>query len=404
MPENPAGFGQPDADPDEIPTEPTSPPAAGAAAAADQAAAGGSGSAGAPGSGRPVESPNAEAGAAGSGEGREDGTAPDAGSPQAAGSPETAGSPEATGPDTAGSPDRGATRADTASPSLTDSGADATGRRTSRQRRSPAADETAFLELIARFDQEPPPGERLWPAAEDVDEPRRPSVIIIRPAGRQPDGMPPDGRHLAGDDTDPGTERTEPASPLGRSPDGATPVDLDGSSKDRPNAGLTGSDRTSTDRTGTDRTGAGNAGTGRQGGGRGEAGADDEADRAGNSRGRDNRSPLDGIAGLDAAVRAAFGTAGRDAPEYPGADDDDHYVPPPPPPVPKLRPVTRWALGSIALGVAILVVPALIGLNHSRSQDVAGVLLILGGVGTLVARMGDRPPTDFDGPDDGAVV
>ncbi|MCK9928727.1 hypothetical protein MXD62_16350 [Frankia sp. Mgl5] len=377
MPENPAGFGQPDADPDEIPTEPTSPPATGAAAAADQAAAGGSGSAGAPGSGRPVESPNAEAGAAGSGEGREDGTAPDAGSPQAAGSPDTAGSPEATGPDAAGSPDRGATRADTASPSLTDSGADAAGRRTPRERRSPAADEAAFLELIARFDQEPPPGERLWPAAEDIDEPRRPSVIIIRPAGRQPDGMPPDGRHLAGDDTDPGTERTEPASPLGRGTDGAAPVDLDGSSEDRPNAG-----------------------TGRQG----EAGADDEADRAGNSRGRDNRSPLDGIAGLDAAVRAAFGTAGRDAPEYPGADDGDHYVPPPPPPVPKLRPVTRWALGSIALGVAILVVPTLIGLNQSRSQDVAGVLLILGGVGTLVARMGDRPPTDFDGPDDGAVV
>ncbi|ABW11265.1 conserved hypothetical protein [Parafrankia sp. EAN1pec] len=399
MPENPAGFGQPDADPDEIPTEPTSPPAAGAAAAADQAAAGGSGSAGAPGSGRPVESPNAEAGAAGSGEGREDGTAPDAGSPQAAGSPDTAGSPEATGPDTAGSPDRGATRADTASPSLTDSGADGAGRRTPRERRSPAADEAAFLELIARFDQEPPPGERLWPAAEDVDEPRRPSVIIIRPAGRQPDGMPPDGRHLAGDDTDPGTERTEPPSPLGRGTDGAAPVDLDGTGADHPNADLTGADPA-----GTDHTGAGKAGTGRQGGGRGEAGADDEADRAGNSRGRDNRSPLDGIAGLDAAVRAAFGTAGRDAPEYPGADDDDHYVPPPPPPVPKLRPVTRWALGSIALGVAILVVPTLIGLNHSRSQDVAGVLLILGGVGTLVARMGDRPPTDFDGPDDGAVV
>ncbi|WP_051105595.1 hypothetical protein [Parafrankia discariae] len=372
MPENPAGFGQPDADPDEIPTEPTSPPAAGAAGEPGQA--GGSGAVGASASGRPAEpskaeppraeAPSAEAGAAGPGEAREDRTEPDTGPPRTAGSTDTAGAPGRAG----------------------------AGQRSPGERRSPAADEAAFLELIARFDQEPPTGERLWPAAEDVDEPRRPSVIIVRPAGRQPDGMPPDGRHLA----DPDAERTDPPTPPGTGAADAAPADLDGTGPDR-----AGSDPADTDRTGA---GAGDAGTDhRRSTDRDEAAAADEADRARHGRGRDSRSRLDGIAGLDAAVRAAFGTAGRDTPDYPGADDD-HYVPPPPPPVPKLRPVTRWALGSIALGVAILVVPTLIGLNQSRSQDVAGVLLILGGVGTLVARMGDRPPTDFDGPDDGAVV
>jgi hypothetical protein len=54
--------------------------------------------------------------------------------------------------------------------------------------------------------------------------------------------------------------------------------------------------------------------------------------------------------------------------------------------------------------VAILLVPAMLGLGRDGPQDVVGVLLILGGVGTLVARMGERPPTGADGPDDGAIV
>jgi hypothetical protein len=91
-------------------------------------------------------------------------------------------------------------------------------------------------------------------------------------------------------------------------------------------------------------------------------------------------------------------------PDGPGAFDEDHYTPPPPPPVPRMRPVTRWALGSIALGVAILFAPAMFGFERDGSNDVVGVFLILGGVGTLVARMGERRPTGADGPDDGAVV
>jgi hypothetical protein len=69
-----------------------------------------------------------------------------------------------------------------------------------------------------------------------------------------------------------------------------------------------------------------------------------------------------------------------------------------------MQPVTRWALGCIVLGVAVLFVPAMFGFGREGPTDIVGVFLVLGGVGTLVARMGERRPTDTDGPDDGAVV
>ncbi|MCK9921288.1 hypothetical protein MXD61_05125 [Frankia sp. AgPm24] len=185
--------------------------------------------------------------------------------------------------------------------------------------RSQDADDAVFRELIARFDDEPTT--RTWPSQEDVADPRRPTIIILRPPF-EPDTP-----------ADP-ADQTEPGAAQAGLPPGVRPHQLRGD--------------------------------------------DDE------------------IVVID---------LGADSAETGSPDgDDDHYVPPPPPPLPRIRPVTRWAIGSIALGVVFLMVPSLIGFNQSRSQDVAGVLLILGGVGTLVARMGDRPPTDPDGPDDGAVL
>ncbi|WP_052710667.1 DUF308 domain-containing protein [Pseudofrankia sp. DC12] len=87
-------------------------------------------------------------------------------------------------------------------------------------------------------------------------------------------------------------------------------------------------------------------------------------------------------------------------------EEDDHYVPPPPPRAPWPRPLTWVAIAAIVLGVVVLAVPALVAqATSSSTQEVLGVLLILGGVGGLVARMGERPPTDDDNwPDDGAVL
>lgn len=84
--------------------------------------------------------------------------------------------------------------------------------------------------------------------------------------------------------------------------------------------------------------------------------------------------------------------------------DEGHYEPPPPPPLPRVHPVTRWALAAMGFGLVLLVAPTLLGLEHRTAVDVVGVACVVGAVATLVARMRDRPPTDERGPDDGAVV
>ncbi len=92
-------------------------------------------------------------------------------------------------------------------------------------------------------------------------------------------------------------------------------------------------------------------------------------------------------------------------PAYAESDlvDEEHYVPPPPPPIPQPHPVTRWAVLALAVGFAVLVLPALLGDPVGPGTALLAVLAVLGGFATLVARMRDAPPTD-SGPDDGAVV
>ncbi|MEX5631971.1 hypothetical protein [Parafrankia sp. FMc2] len=380
MTESSAGFGSPGADPDRIPDEPAPPtgvptsPATGPSqgqAGRDALTAGTAGhSVGDSGdSGTAAETDPGTGGTSSAGGAAGTGSSADRAGGEAG--EEFAPAPAEQSPESgpAGGADHGGGRGTAQDPSPA----------SMRKPRSPAADEAAFLDLVARFDQDPVPGERRWPAAEDIDGPRRPSVIIIRPGGRQPDGMPPDGRHLV--DDDPAERTMPPASAGGAGPNGLAPAGGAG-------AVAAGSD---------------SAGGHPADGSDGDESARDRADRAGRGSGQSE------IDRLDDAVRAAFWSGAGSGASSPTADaseddEDDHYVPPPAPPVPRMRPVTRWALGSIALGVAILVVPSLIGLSQARSRDVAGVLLLLGGVGTLVVRMGDRLPTDFDGPDDGAVV
>jgi hypothetical protein len=80
--------------------------------------------------------------------------------------------------------------------------------------------------------------------------------------------------------------------------------------------------------------------------------------------------------------------------------DDDHYIPPPVPPLPRLAPVTRWALIGIFAGILALVLPLMIGLNAPGWMCAMAVAAIVGGGAVMVARMGNEPR---DG-DDGAVV
>jgi hypothetical protein len=78
--------------------------------------------------------------------------------------------------------------------------------------------------------------------------------------------------------------------------------------------------------------------------------------------------------------------------------EDEHFVPPPPPPFPRLQRATIGALLSIAVGLVILALQL-----DGGSLTPLAILAILGGVGALVWRMRNGPPTD-SGWDDGAVV
>ncbi|MGF7235505.1 MAG: hypothetical protein ACQSGP_11205 [Frankia sp.] len=131
-------------------------------------------------------------------------------------------------------------------------------------------------------------------------------------------------------------------------------------------------------------------------------GADDppvERPAAGTDPGIDQQTAL-GTAfgvGLEPGLGAGLGA---------DAVGNEHYEPPPAPPAPRLRPGTRAALACVALGVVLLVAPALTtAIDPTLTWETVAVLLVLGGVGTLVARMRDHRDLDpGDGPDDGAVV
>lgn len=82
--------------------------------------------------------------------------------------------------------------------------------------------------------------------------------------------------------------------------------------------------------------------------------------------------------------------------------DDEHYVPPEPPPLPRLRPMTIVSLVLIALGVVLLIIPTLIGLDARIATPIA-LLSIMSGGGMLLLRA-RQTPKDPDGRDDGAQI
>lgn len=100
-------------------------------------------------------------------------------------------------------------------------------------------------------------------------------------------------------------------------------------------------------------------------------------------------------------VRRAEPALPADDPARPA--DEEHYVPPIPPPVPQPQGVTRWAALAIAVGLGVLILPAVLSDPVGPGLALLAVLAVIGGFVTLVVRMRDAPPTD-SGPDDGAVV
>lgn len=83
--------------------------------------------------------------------------------------------------------------------------------------------------------------------------------------------------------------------------------------------------------------------------------------------------------------------------------DEEHYQPPEPPPLPRLRPLTIVALVLIVAGVALLVVPTIIGLDARIATPIALLAITCGG-GMLLLRVRQSPPRNPDARDDGAQI
>jgi|KBSMisStandDraft_5_1062788.scaffolds.fasta_scaffold57677_2 hypothetical protein len=90
-----------------------------------------------------------------------------------------------------------------------------------------------------------------------------------------------------------------------------------------------------------------------------------------------------------------------DGPPTLDSGDDEHFEPPPPPPFPRPSRNTLLAILLVVIGVLLIAVPQLIGMDD-RTGMTLGVLAVLSGGVLLVLRL--REARDDDDPDDGAVV
>lgn len=95
--------------------------------------------------------------------------------------------------------------------------------------------------------------------------------------------------------------------------------------------------------------------------------------------------------------------ASRSAKQGPADDPHDHYIPPPPPPIPEGDLITKLSWIGVLGGPLWLILAFLFGWGPGGLTGLLAVLAFVGGFITLVARMGDDEPEDYD-PDDGAVV
>ncbi|AHH95361.1 hypothetical protein [Kutzneria albida] len=76
--------------------------------------------------------------------------------------------------------------------------------------------------------------------------------------------------------------------------------------------------------------------------------------------------------------------------------DEEHYVPPDPPPFPKPRVTTVVAVVLLLIGVGLIAVPGVVGLETAQATPLA-LIALTSGVGWLVLRMRQGPPSDDHG-------
>ncbi|GAA1751191.1 hypothetical protein AB0K40_07025 [Nonomuraea bangladeshensis] len=85
-------------------------------------------------------------------------------------------------------------------------------------------------------------------------------------------------------------------------------------------------------------------------------------------------------------------------------EEEGHYVPPPPPPLPKVDLATKVAWVALFGGPAYLLIAAMANWHMEGWALFTAVAAFIGGFVALVVRMGDGPPSNDSGWDDGAVL
>jgi hypothetical protein len=81
----------------------------------------------------------------------------------------------------------------------------------------------------------------------------------------------------------------------------------------------------------------------------------------------------------------------------------DHFVPPEPPPLPRIGPPALVGFTLLALGLALVTEPGLVGVPDVYGLPL-GLLTLAAGLGWLVLRLWPAPPDERDEDDDGAQV
>jgi len=248
--------------------------------------------------------------------------------------------------------------------------------------------DAAFAEIVADLERE-----GVGRTLPDLDDLTDTSEL---PVADDPDSTPPGGNPAPGG-LSPGASPGRRLSPEDLPPrSGLSPNDLppDRSSGGRFSGrfggrfGGGGGDRTAEGGDGRsmgDSRSAGGPGSGRtRGRSGGRSGSSDSADRP--------RSPEPPTA-----------WRGHDAEwDWSWNADEEHYVPPEPPPLPKLRPLTITALVLVILGVVLLIIPSLIGLDARIATPIALLAVTCGG-GMLLLRARQNPK-DPTARDDGAQI
>ena len=87
----------------------------------------------------------------------------------------------------------------------------------------------------------------------------------------------------------------------------------------------------------------------------------------------------------------------------PDVDRLEHFVPPEPPPLPRIGPPALVGFALLALGLALVTVPGLVGISDVYGLPL-GLLALAAGLGWLVLRLWPAPADERDEDDDGAQL